>query len=96
MKTSRVRALLLCALLAAVPGAARAQTLTRAPELQQFVQADYPPEAEAAGLTGSVLLEVDIGADGSVLDARVIGPAGNGFDEAAVEAVRLGVAEGAN
>lgn len=76
------------ALLWFVPTAAFAQTLTKAPELIHFESAAYPPEAEAEGLTGSVLLEVDIGADGSVLDARVIGPAGHGFDEAAEEAVR--------
>ncbi len=82
-----MRTALLCALLLA-PLGARAQTLTRAPELQQFVQAEYPAEAEAQGITGSVLLEIDIGEMGEVLDARVIGPAGNGFDEAAVAAVK--------
>jgi len=88
VKTFDVRALLLASLLAALPGGAAAQTLTRAPALDRFVQAEYPPEAEAAGITGSVLLEVDIGADGTVLDARVIAPAGHGFDEAAVAAVK--------
>lgn len=82
-----VRTALLCALLLA-PTGALAQVLTRAPELQQFVQAEYPPEAEAAGIAGSVVLEIDIGETGEVLDARVIGPAGNGFDEAAVAAVK--------
>ena len=82
-----VRTALLCALLLA-PAGAFAQVLTRAPELQQFVQAEYPPEAEAAGLAGSVVLEIDIGETGEVMDARVIGPAGNGFDEAAIAAVK--------
>ncbi len=83
----KLRTALLCALVLA-PAWSGAQVLTRAPELQQFVQAEYPPDAEAAGMTGSVLLEIDIGEAGEVLDARVIGPAGNGFDEAAVAAVK--------
>jgi len=71
-----------------LPTRAPAQTLTRAPELVHFEPAAYPPEAEAAGIEGSVLLEIDVGPEGAVLDARVIAPAGHGFDEAAVEAVR--------
>lgn len=64
-----------------------AQVLTRAPELIEFVEAAYPEEAKAEGLTGEVLLEVDIDEDGSVMDARVLEGAGHGFDEAAVAAV---------
>jgi TonB family protein len=41
-------------------------------------------ETEAA----EVLLEITIGADGAVRDARVVTPFGSGFDEAALEAVR--------
>ncbi|HLV60796.1 MAG TPA: TonB-dependent receptor [Fredinandcohnia sp.] len=67
---------------------ARAQVVTRLPEVIESVPAEYPPEAEALGLEGEVVLEVDISAEGEVLDVRVVGPAGNGFDEAAVEAVR--------
>jgi len=62
--------------------------LTRAPQLERFVEAAYPPEAEAAKLEGKVLLEVDISATGEVTRAEVIEPAGHGFDEAAVAAVR--------
>lgn len=62
--------------------------LTRAPQLERFVEAPYPPEAEAAKLEGKVLLEVDISATGDVTRAEVIEPAGHGFDEAAVAAVR--------
>lgn len=64
------------------------QVVTRMPEVVESVQAEYPAEAEALGLSGEVVLEVDISAEGEVLDARVIGPAGHGFDEAALEAVR--------
>ncbi|WP_169788824.1 TonB-dependent receptor [Vulgatibacter incomptus] len=53
-----------------------------------MVEAEYPPEAKAEGLTGVVVLEVDIGEDGAVMDAQVTEPAGHGFDEAALEAVR--------
>ena len=35
-----------------------------------------------------MVLELDVAADGRVLDARVTGPAGNGFDEAALAAGR--------
>src|SRR5262244_238719 len=62
--------------------------LTRPPQLERFVEAPYPPEAEAAKLEGKVLLEVDISATGDVTRAEVIEPAGHGFDEAAVTAVR--------
>lgn len=74
------------ALLLAVP--ALAQVVTRLPEVVESVEAVYPEEAKALGIQGEVVLEVDISAEGEVLDARVIEPAGHGFDEAAVEAVR--------
>ncbi len=82
------------ALLLALPGGAAAQEagaagiLTKAPTLLREVPATYPPEAAAAGQGGEVELEIDIGEDGKVLDVRVVGPAGHGFDEAAVEAAR--------
>jgi len=63
--------------------------LTQAPQMLQFVEAAWPPGAEAAGITGAeVKLNVTLAEDGSVADAVVTAPAGNGFDEAAVEAVR--------
>ena len=62
--------------------------LTRAPEVIDFVEAAYPPDARARGLTGSVGLMITIGADGAVGDARIVEPAGEGFDEAALDAVR--------
>jgi TonB family protein len=67
-----------------------AQTKTEAvaPRLLQFVEAVYPPEALQAGLQAKVELEVTIGADGKVSDARVVTGAGHGFDEAALDAVR--------
>lgn len=62
--------------------------LTKAPELVTFVEARYPAEAEKKGLTASVKLLITIGADGKVAEAQVTGPAGEGFDEAALEAVK--------
>lgn len=65
-----------------------AGTLTRAPELVEFVPAEYPPEAEAAGIQGSVVLSVVIGEDGEVREARVVDPGPYpGFGPAALHAV---------
>jgi len=58
------------------------------PRLLQFVDAPYPKEALAAGLTADVLLRLRVEADGSVSEAEVLQPAGRGFDEAAVAAAR--------
>jgi TonB family protein len=69
-----------------VPDAGR--VLTQPPVLLEQVEATFPPDALDAGEGGAVTLEVDIAADGHVSDARVVKPAGGGFDEAALEAVR--------
>jgi TonB family protein len=57
------------------------------PTPQVKVQAKYPPEARAAGLGGTVLLQVLVGKDGQVKDVRIQKsiPA---LDGAAEEAVR--------
>lgn len=62
--------------------------LTKAPALLKQVEAVFPPEAADAGVGGKVEMEIDIGADGKVLDARVTASAGEAFDRAALEAVR--------
>lgn len=62
--------------------------LTKPPVLLQHVEAPFPPEMLDAGQGGRVLMEVDIGADGRVLDARVVESAGEAFDAAALAAVR--------
>ena len=62
--------------------------LTKAPELLEFVQADYPPDAAAAGKVAEVRLLVTIAEDGAVAEATVPEPVGDGFDEAAVAAVK--------
>ncbi|MEW5742432.1 MAG: TonB family protein [Myxococcota bacterium] len=62
--------------------------LTKAPELLEFIPADYPPDAKAQGLTASVRLLVTIDETGAVADAVVPEPVGNGFDDAAIAAVK--------
>lgn len=69
-------------------GGVHIPVLTREPALANFVQAEYPAQAQAEGLTASVRLLVTINADGTVRDASVIEPVGHGFDEAALEAVK--------
>jgi TonB family protein len=56
--------------------------------VRPFVEAQYPADAEKKGLTASVKLVVTIAADGTVAEAIVTGPAGEGFDEAATAAVK--------
>jgi TonB family protein len=51
----------------------------------------YPPEAVKAGITGTVILEVDVSKDGTIKDIKVkksamAGP--GGLDEAAINAVK--------
>jgi TonB family protein len=53
------------------------------PELTHFEHADYPPEAEKAGLQADVKLKLTLDREGNVTKADVIEPVGNGFDEAA-------------
>ena len=70
---------------------ADAPQLSKLPAVKQFVEATYPERARAEGIEAVVVLEIDIAASGLVEGARVVEPAvpaGYGFDEAAVEAVR--------
>ena len=71
-----------------VSGAALAQTLTKPPELLRQVEAEFPPEMFEAGTGGTVVMEIDIGADGKVLDARVVQSASAAFDASALAAIR--------
>ncbi len=71
-----------------VDGGVHQPVLTRAPELLGFVQADYPPGAAEAGKTASVKMAVTIDVEGAVSDVSVVEPVGEGFDEAAVTAVK--------
>ncbi|HEU4384393.1 MAG TPA: TonB-dependent receptor [Anaeromyxobacteraceae bacterium] len=73
----------------ATPGAAApAGALTRAPALTWFVEAEYPPEALAAGVEGAVLLSVVVDAEGNVTQVAVLDPGPHpGFGPAALHAV---------
>jgi TonB family protein len=62
--------------------------LTKPPVLKRQVEAAYPPEAAAQQLEGTVMMLIDISETGAVTNVEVTEPAGHGFDEAAVEAVK--------
>lgn len=81
-----MRAFLIALLLPAI--ALGQGVVTRLPEPIETVEAAYPEAAREEGLEGVVGLEIDVSEEGEVLDARVVEPAGHGFDEAALEAVR--------
>ncbi len=85
MRTRTLATLLVAAL---ASHAAAQGTLTRAPELTTFVEATYPDAERDAGREATVILQLDIGADGAVTGATVVTSAGPAFDEAALAAVR--------
>ena len=58
------------------------------PRPRNYTPPDYPPEAEKAGLEGTVTLQLDIDKQGKVTRATVVDPAGHGFDESAVAAAQ--------
>ena len=58
------------------------------PSLEKRVEARYPEEANQKRLEANVGLELVVGEDGRVVEAKVTSPAGSGFDEAALEAAR--------
>ena len=58
------------------------------PSLRVHPEAVYPADALRERLAGTVGMELDVDEHGAVSAARVTAPAGHGFDEAAVEAVR--------
>ncbi|TSC22848.1 TonB-dependent receptor domain-containing protein [Corallococcus sp. Z5C101001] len=62
--------------------------LTKPPALLRQVEAAFPPEAAAQQLEGTVVMLIDISETGAVTNVEVTQPAGHGFDEAAVEAVK--------
>jgi TonB family protein len=71
------------------PGPApAAPKLTKPPAIKKSAEPTYPPQAFADGLSGDVTMALDIDADGHVTAAAVTRGAGNGFDEAALEAAR--------
>lgn len=69
------------------PTAAEGPALS-APKVSRYVEPLYPPEKQASQETAEVLLDIDIGLDGSVEDVRVATSAGPQFDAAALAAAR--------
>lgn len=59
-----------------------------APTIKAHPAPEYPAQALAARVAGTVVLEVSIDETGRVADAKVLQPAGHGFDEAALAAVK--------
>jgi protein TonB len=51
------------------------------------VEPDYSEEGRAAGLQGTVVVQVVIGPDGMARDARILRGLGLGLDEQALEAI---------
>jgi TonB family protein len=68
-------------------GPKRAPVLTKPPQILKSVEPVYPADALKARLSADVTLQVDIDAEGHVTKVEVPKPAGNGFDEAAKDAV---------
>jgi TonB family protein len=58
------------------------------PKLKAFAEPTYPPDALAQGLSGRVEVELVVGLDGHVSSPKIKTAAGNGFDEAALEAAQ--------
>jgi TonB family protein len=69
-------------------GEAAPKSVVTPPSLTKFVDATYPPDAYTQGISGTVELELVVGADGKPRDVKVVTSAGHGFDEAAVAAVQ--------
>ena len=62
--------------------------IIQGPAIDRYIEAPYPDAAREAGLEGEVTLLIELDETGTVLDAVVTTPAGHGFDEAALEAVK--------
>lgn len=58
------------------------------PRMKTVVKPAYPEAAKRANVEGVVILQVEIDASGTVMDAQVVKSLGSGCDEAALEAVK--------
>lgn len=58
------------------------------PSLVERVEASYPEAAKQRGVEAKVALRLSIDESGAVTDVELLEPAGEGFDEAAIEAAR--------
>jgi TonB family protein len=84
-RLSLLRTALVLVLLATT---ALAQTLTKAPTLLKSVEPAFPAGWLDAGTGASVVMDIDIAADGTVAAVKVVQSAGPSFDDAAVAAAR--------
>ncbi|MEI9948836.1 MAG: TonB family protein [Pseudomonadota bacterium] len=73
---------------AAPPTASDANAPPIAPVLEEHADPIYPVEALRERIAGTVGLELIVDEAGHVVDAKVTQPAGHGFDEAALAAVK--------
>ena len=71
-----------------IGGSAFAQTLTKPPTVLKHVEPIAPQGDGGPGPSGTVVMEIDIGTDGKVMEARVTQSAGPAFDEAALTAIK--------
>lgn len=62
--------------------------VTRAPKVKREVKPEYTAVARDLGIEGDVKLEVEVRAEGTVGEVRVVQGLGYGLDEAAVQAMR--------
>jgi protein TonB len=69
------------------PAPVRVGGTIKAPAQTKRVNPPYPPEAQAAGVQGVVIMEATIGVDGKVTDVRVLRSIAL-LDQAALDAVR--------
>ena len=83
-----VCALAICAALRPLSASADEPTITKAPKLIKFVPAEYPKDKHDAGVTASVMLSIEIDAEGKVGEVEVVTSAGADFDAAAITAVK--------
>ena len=84
----RLPAVAVLAFVALAGGTARAEGVLTPPRVVVRAEATYPPEALPDRLEAKVGLELDVDATGHVAGARVTKPAGHGFDESALAAVK--------
>jgi TonB family protein len=70
------------------PAEAPKKPVIKEPELIEFVNATYPPDALKQGIEANVALVLTIDKEGRVTKAESPEPVGNGFDEAAIVAAQ--------
>jgi protein TonB len=51
-------------------------------------QPNYPPEAAAAGVHGTVIIQANVSPDGKIQDAHVVRSVSPALDQAALDAVK--------